>query len=146
MLPVLAAPGAERDALLLQGLIQWLLELRDPTMGQLMIERVTVVGPSLSIFAPDLIVGYAPGYRASWATALGAAPAGAVVQPNADAWIGDHCIAAGAVPGVLLGDRPPRLKTPRLKDTKVTILKVRYFARPCHVGRSRLLTCLNQLN
>jgi hypothetical protein len=88
-----------------------------------MIAGITVVGPSSSKFAPDLIVGYAPGYRASWDTALEAAPAGATVQPNTDAWIGDHCIAAEAVPGVLLGNRSPRLNAPRLKDITVTILK-----------------------
>jgi hypothetical protein len=111
----------ERDALL-QELIRRLRELRDPATGQLMIESVSVVGPSASKFAPDLIVGYAPGYRASWETALGQAPPG-IVHQNTDAWIGDHCIAAEAVPGVLLGNRPPRSNTPRLKDITVTILK-----------------------
>src|ERR1017187_567655 len=111
----------ERDALL-QELIRRLRELRDPATGQLMIESVSVVGPSSSKFAPDLIVGYAPRYRASWETALGEAPPG-IVHQNTDAWIGDHCIAAEAVPGVLLGNRPPRSNTPRLKDITVTILK-----------------------
>jgi len=69
-----------------------------------------------------LIVGYAPGYRASWETALGEAPAG-IVRPNTDAWIGDHCIAAEAVPGVLLSKRTPHIRTPQLKDLTVTILK-----------------------
>jgi predicted AlkP superfamily phosphohydrolase/phosphomutase len=111
----------ERGALL-QELIRRLRELRDPATGRLMIESVSVVGPSSSKFAPDLIVGYAPGYRASWETALGEAPPG-IVHQNTDAWIGDHCIAAEAVPGVLLGNRSPRLNTPRLKDITVTILK-----------------------
>jgi predicted AlkP superfamily phosphohydrolase/phosphomutase len=115
-------PGTERDALL-QELIRRLRELRDPATGQLMIASVTVVGPTSSRFAPDLIVGYAPGYRASWETALGSAPSGSIVEPNTGGWIGDHCIAAEAVPGVRLGNRFPRLKTPRLKDITVTILK-----------------------
>ena len=77
---------------------------------------------STSRFAPDLIVGYAPPYRASWETAMGGVPA-TLIEPNNDAWIGDHCMAASAVPGVLLGTRRPRLADPRLKDLPVTILK-----------------------
>jgi predicted AlkP superfamily phosphohydrolase/phosphomutase len=50
--------------------------------------------------APDLIVGYQRGYRASWQTSLGAVPA-QLVEPNRNKWSGDHCIAADEVPGVL---------------------------------------------
>lgn len=50
--------------------------------------------------APDLVVGYAPGFRASWQTTLGGVPAPVVVD-NARKWSGDHCIAPAAVPGVL---------------------------------------------
>jgi hypothetical protein len=42
---------------------------------------------------------------------------------NTDPWIGDHCMAASAVPGVLLGTRRPRVADPQLKDLTVTILK-----------------------
>jgi hypothetical protein len=73
-------------------------------------------------FAPDLIIGYAPGYRASWETALGAVPPD-VFTKNDDAWIGDHCIAADAVPGILVGNRKLTVKDPQLKDLTVTILK-----------------------
>ena len=114
-------PGEERDALM-ADLRRGLRELRDPATGDRMIDNVTVVGPTSSTFAPDLIVGYAPGYRASWETALGEAPEG-IVRSNTDAWIGDHCINADAVPGVLLSKRAPRVIRPRLKDLTVTILK-----------------------
>lgn len=50
--------------------------------------------------APDLIVGYAPGFRASWQTALGGVPA-TVIDANVQKWSGDHCIDVSAVPGVL---------------------------------------------
>ena len=87
-----------------------------------MIADVSVMKTGSSRFAPDLIVGYAPGYRASWETALGATPAD-LVYTNRDAWDGDHCIAASAVPGVLLGNRTPRVPDPRLKDLTATILQ-----------------------
>jgi predicted AlkP superfamily phosphohydrolase/phosphomutase len=109
----------------LADLIRRLREFRDADTGRLVVADVATVGPSaggVSRYAPDLIVGYAPGYRASWETALGAAPAG-VVRINDDAWIADHCIAAGAVPGVLLGNRRPKVADPRLKDLTVTILR-----------------------
>jgi hypothetical protein len=80
-------------------------------------------GPSTSRYEPDLIVGYAPPYRASWETALGGAPDADVIVPNTDAWIGDHCMSAAAVPGSLLGTRAPRIGNPSLKDLPVTILK-----------------------
>jgi predicted AlkP superfamily phosphohydrolase/phosphomutase len=50
--------------------------------------------------APDLVVGYAPGYRASWQTTLGAVPT-ALIEDNLQPWSGDHCIDPAAVPGVL---------------------------------------------
>jgi hypothetical protein len=51
-------------------------------------------------YAPDLIVGYAPGYRGSAQTGLGQWRASAI-EANPDHWGADHCIAAEAVPGVL---------------------------------------------
>ncbi len=50
--------------------------------------------------APDLIVGYQPGYRASWQTTLGAVPS-VLIEANYSKWSGDHCIASDEVPGVL---------------------------------------------
>ena len=50
--------------------------------------------------APDLVIGYNPGYRASWQTTLGGAPS-QLVEVNARKWSGDHCIDPKAVPGVL---------------------------------------------
>ncbi len=55
---------------------------------------------------PDLIVGYQPGFRASWQTTLGAVPA-AMIEPNTNKWSGDHCITAAAVPGVLFTSFKP---------------------------------------
>jgi predicted AlkP superfamily phosphohydrolase/phosphomutase len=115
-------PGAERDAVT-RELARRLREFRDPEAPDAApIQGVSIVGKSSSPFAPDLIVGYAPGYRASWETALGDVPAD-VVRPNQDAWIGDHCIAADAVPGILLGNRRPRVANPSLRDLAPTILK-----------------------
>ncbi len=55
--------------------------------------------------APDLIIGYAPDYRASWQTVLGAAPSD-MVTANQDKWSGDHCIDPNHVPGILFTSFP----------------------------------------
>src|ERR1035438_1495453 len=73
--------------------------------------------------APDLIVGYSPGYRGSWQTALGGVPE-PEIEDNNDAWIADHCIDPAAVPGVLFTRRPMRLDHPRLQDVTGLVLKL----------------------
>ena len=55
--------------------------------------------------APDLIVGYCRGYRASWATCLGDLT-DEVLLDNDSAWSADHCADALEVPGVLFCNRP----------------------------------------
>ena len=50
--------------------------------------------------APDLVIGYEPGFRASWQTTLGGVPV-SLVDDNDKKWSGDHCITPEAVPGVL---------------------------------------------
>jgi hypothetical protein len=109
-------PGPDHDAVL-ASVTQKLLAFKP------VIADVSNPGPSTSRYEPDLIVGYAPPYRASWETALGQAPDADVIVPNNDAWIGDHCMSAAAVPGSLLGTRKPRVADPSLKDLPVTILK-----------------------
>jgi predicted AlkP superfamily phosphohydrolase/phosphomutase len=71
--------------------------------------------------APDIIVGYAPGYRASWDTTTGKVPS-ALIEPNVDEWDGDHCIDSRAVPGVLLSNRPLRARSGGLADLTVSVL------------------------
>jgi len=87
------------------------------------VRNVMPVGKTDSRYAPDLIVGYAPGYRASWETGLGEIPDG-VIEINTGPWIGDHCIAADAVPGVLMGTLRPAIADPSLKDLPVTIIRL----------------------
>ena len=70
--------------------------------------------------APDLLVHFAAGYRASWATALGGA-GGGHFEDNTRKWAGDHIIDPAFVPGVLLMNRPFRTDRPRLLDLAPTI-------------------------
>jgi len=71
--------------------------------------------------APDLIVGYARGYRASWATCEGNLTE-EVLLDNDKAWSADHCIDALEVPGVLFCNRHVAAKAPSLVDIAPSIL------------------------
>jgi predicted AlkP superfamily phosphohydrolase/phosphomutase len=97
----------------------------DPVSGEHVVDRVYFPDTAFKgrnvKNSPDLIVGFRAGYRASWQTALGAVPA-IPLEDNTDAWIGDHCIAADEVPGVLLSNRKVRATAPQLFDITATIL------------------------
>jgi predicted AlkP superfamily phosphohydrolase/phosphomutase len=71
--------------------------------------------------APDLIIGFNKGYRASWETAIGQVT-DRIFHENTKAWSGDHCIDRSLVPGVLFCNRPIESKKPRLMDVGPTIL------------------------
>ncbi|HZU36569.1 MAG TPA: alkaline phosphatase family protein [Gemmataceae bacterium] len=71
--------------------------------------------------APDLIVGYSRGYRASWATCLGDV-ADDILLDNDSAWSADHCADALEVPGVLFSNRPFRAGSPALVDVAPSML------------------------
>ena len=55
-------------------------------------------------FGPDIVMGYASGYRASAETGLGKVPAIAL-EPNRDHWGADHCMDSDLVPGVIFANR-----------------------------------------
>ncbi|MBV9507953.1 MAG: alkaline phosphatase family protein [Acidobacteriia bacterium] len=110
---------------LLDEISQKLLDFRDPVNGEHVIDKIYFAdkvyrGRNLKN-APDIIVGFRRGYRASWQTALGAVPA-AAIEDNTQAWIGDHCMAADEVPGVLLSNRKFQVGNPEMTDIAATIL------------------------
>jgi len=111
--------GADRD-----DVRRRLLEWRDPQGDRQIVEAVSVTHPAPAnrAVAPDLIVGYAPGYRGSWATGLGEVP-GTDLEDNNDAWIADHCINAADVPGVLFTNGL-RVPDASLKSLSSVILKL----------------------
>jgi predicted AlkP superfamily phosphohydrolase/phosphomutase len=55
-------------------------------------------------FGPDLVVGYASGYRASGETGLGKVP-DILMESNTDHWGADHCMDSDVVPGVIFANR-----------------------------------------
>ena len=86
--------------------------------------------------APDLIVGYHRGYRASWATCLGDLSED-VLLANDAAWSADHCADALEVPGVLWCNRSIRGENPSLVDVAPSILAAYGLKAPdAMTGRS----------
>jgi predicted AlkP superfamily phosphohydrolase/phosphomutase len=115
---------AERAALA-QKIARELAAWTDEENGQSIVTQVALReqiyhGPYVDQ-APDLLVGYAPGYRASWDTTTGKIPL-TLLEPNVDQWSGDHCIDSRAVPGVLLSNRPLRERSGSLSDLTVSVL------------------------
>ncbi|MHC4985741.1 MAG: alkaline phosphatase family protein, partial [Planctomycetota bacterium] len=82
--------------------------------------------------APDLLVGFQAGYRASWETAIGQVT-GSVFHNNVKAWSGDHCIDPSLVPGVLFSNRPIDADPARLIDVGPTVLQMFGVAVPPHM-------------
>lgn len=129
--------GRESQAILAR-IGEQLLSFRDPANGNQVVESVYVTpgAPASSGPAPDMIVGYSRGYRGSWQTALGGVPE-LPIDDNIDAWVGDHCVNAADVPGVLLSNRAIRSPDSGLKDLTVSILELfGVAAAPGMTGRS----------
>jgi predicted AlkP superfamily phosphohydrolase/phosphomutase len=85
-------------------------------------------GPYLDA-APDLIVGYADGYRVSWESAVGQTT-GCVLEDNPKAWSGDHCVDPVLVPGVLFSNLRLAADDPGIEDLAPTVLDLFGVARP----------------
>ena len=82
--------------------------------------------------APDLLVGFHAGYRASWETAIGQVT-GQVFHNNVKAWSGDHCIDPSLVPGVFFCNRRVEADRPHLMDIGPTVLKMFGADIPAHM-------------
>ena len=114
-------------------LIERLSGLVDPDTGHVSIRRVYASsrlykGPYLDA-APDLIIGYADGYRTSWDAAVGAISAN-VFEDNTKAWSGDHCVDPDLVPGVLFSNLKIESNDPGLEDMAPTALHLFGIPRP----------------
>ena len=71
--------------------------------------------------APDLVVGFNVGYRASWGCATGAVSE-EVFEDNEKSWSGDHCVNPIDVPGILFCNRKITPDEPSIMDIGPTVL------------------------
>jgi predicted AlkP superfamily phosphohydrolase/phosphomutase len=132
-------PPVDRQ-MILDKIAARLKEFKDPANGENVVDTVyfsetAFQGKNLK-YAPDILVGFRRGYRASWQTALGAVPKD-TVEDNTQAWIGDHCMASHLVPGVILSNRKIAAAKPGLVDIPTTILgEFGISNSPGMIGRS----------
>ncbi len=82
--------------------------------------------------APDLIVCYNKGYRASWDCAQGKVTAD-VFEDNIKAWSGDHCIDPAMVPGVLFTSFKTNSNKAHIIDLAPTALALLGATIPPHM-------------
>jgi predicted AlkP superfamily phosphohydrolase/phosphomutase len=117
--------GAERDALL-SAIRSDLLALRDGVRQPLSAVQPGAVlysGPA-SGSAPDLVLSFAPGYQASWASRLGGVPA-TLFEDNQRKWSGDHASSlASETEGVLFTTRGAVRPGASIQNVATTILQV----------------------
>jgi hypothetical protein len=73
-----------------------------PVLQRVLLKHEAFQGP-LTPYGPDLVLGYAPGYRASSETGLGQWSAESI-SSNQDHWGADHCIDSLSVPGVIFSN------------------------------------------
>jgi predicted AlkP superfamily phosphohydrolase/phosphomutase len=70
---------------------------------------------------PDLIVGFAEGYRVSWDCARGTIN-DYIFEDNTKSWSGDHCMDPNIVPGILYTNLKVKEDNPRLMDIGPSVL------------------------
>jgi predicted AlkP superfamily phosphohydrolase/phosphomutase len=116
-------PGEEEEKIKKQ-LIARLQAVRDFD-GQKVIRKVyradEIYSGDATEFAPDLIIGYTRGFRASWETCLGELTED-VMLDNTAAWSADHCADALEVPGILCCNRAVKSEGASLVDIAPSIL------------------------
>lgn len=127
--------GRERDGSVAQGdeyealvaeLIDKLPQQTDPATGQPAIKAVYRTrdlyhGPQAEN-GPDMTIGFAEGYRASWQMAIGGAPAGEIFADNTKQWCGDHLVDPSFVPGIFLANFKINRSDIRVEDVAPTAL------------------------
>jgi predicted AlkP superfamily phosphohydrolase/phosphomutase len=87
-------------------LLAWKTEDGRQILSRVLLKHEAFTGPYARL-GPDLVMGYAPGFRASSETGLGTSAA-ISLEPNHDHWGADHCIDSTKVPGVLFANRDLR--------------------------------------
>ena len=71
--------------------------------------------------APDLLAGFAVGYRASWGCATGTIEDD-VISDNVKSWSGDHCMNPPDVPGIFFSNKKLGVERVNIMDIGPTVL------------------------
>ncbi|MFH1739099.1 MAG: alkaline phosphatase family protein [bacterium] len=133
--------GAEEEALK-REIMEKLRGLYDEDEG---IDAVRDVYDSKEIYkgpyvseAPDLIVGFNVGYRASWSCATGVV-SDIILEDNEKSWSGDHCVNPVDVPGIFFCNRTIETDRPSIMDIGPTVLDLFGVAIPPYCDGKSLM-------
>jgi predicted AlkP superfamily phosphohydrolase/phosphomutase len=86
--------------------------------------------------APDLIVGYNPGYRVSWDSITGMIE-NEVFSDNIKAWSGDHHVDPEIIPGIFFSNLKVVKEQPNIVDIAPSVLEIFSVPVPAYMeGRS----------
>ena len=117
-------PGGDAESVA-RAIREKLVALKDPLDGSPAVRNVyrnsSIYSGSQTGSAPDLVIGFEDGFRGSWQTAIGGAPAG-IMDDNLKKWTGDHIIDPSLVPGILLTNFPIKTTSPGQMDMAPTVL------------------------
>jgi len=137
----LVEPGEEAEKLK-QELIAKLSGLKDQEKGEIAINRVIdaekiYAGPYRHN-APDLLVAYTQGYRASWDSVTGKVNR-IIFEDNKKAWSADHCLDPNLVPGILLSNLKLEAREPSIMDIAPTVMNLFGVKVPTYMNGKSLL-------
>jgi predicted AlkP superfamily phosphohydrolase/phosphomutase len=121
--------------------------LKDPAAGgQAAITRIydkdAIYSGPYKDNAPDLLIGYNEGFRASWDGVTGIVN-GTVFEDNTKAWSGDHCIDPALVPGVFFSNLKINTGSPSIMDIAPTALGLFGLEAPTHMDGRTLIDAAN---
>ncbi len=134
--------AGEEAKVLRNELIEKLTLLYDDERGEKAMSKVydkdDLPGGPYKENAPDLIIGYNIGYRASWDGVKGKVNR-IVIEDNIKAWSGDHCIDPALVPGIFFSNRKINKKNPCIVDIAPTVLTLFGLKPPPHMDGDALM-------
>ena len=136
----IVADGREKDELVTE-LVEQLAGLTDPESAKIAVRQAVrreevYRGPYVDA-APDILVGYDPGYRVSWESAVGKVSQH-LFADNTKAWSGDHCVHPETVPGVLFSSLPLDSTAANIVDMGPTILSLLGVETPKYMDGTSL--------
>lgn len=140
----IVSPGEELRALeqAIRAGLEALKDEDEPVVRKVYDTAEEYTGP-YAAEGPDLIVGFAPGYRVSWECAVGVV-ANDVIVENRKPWSGDHCLNPADVPGVFFANRTIDRDAVDIMDVGPTILDLFGVPVPAHCDGQSIFPDLPQ--
>jgi len=137
----IVVPGEEEEQLRAE-IAEKLRGLQDDASGESAVAEVYDLkqlysGPYVGE-APDLLCGFAVGWRVSWNCATGTIDP-EIFEDNTKSWSGDHCMNPPDVPGIFFSNRAIEGETINIMDIGPTVLDLFGVEVPAYCdGRAKL--------